>query len=89
MHVFGKDIKTRHGDYRAGQPLPAEWETRETREQLVEQFGKDVLVEAQSVSSEQMAARLSAIESSLKQIKEALGLKSEAKKPLSAAKGSA
>ena len=73
--IFGKSIETRHGNYAAGDPLPVEWNTRETRKQLVEQFGEDVLVQAQAVSNESMSARLSAIEQSLGEIKTALGIK--------------
>jgi len=77
--VFGKAIETRHGNFAAGDPLPIEWGTRETRRQLIEQFGEDVLVQAQTVSNESMSARLSAIERSLEEIKTALGIKMGAK----------
>lgn len=80
MLVFGKTIETRHGSFVAGQPLPVEWDTRETRKQLVEKFGKDVIVQAQAVSSEVVAVRLSSIEKSLSEIMAALGVEDKTKK---------
>ena len=80
--IFGKSIETRHGSFAAGQALPAEWDTRETRRQLVEKFGEDVLVQAQAASTQSMAVTLSAILKSLEEIKAALGVKGEAKEKL-------
>lgn len=86
--IFGKNIKTRHGEYSAGQPLPVEWNTRETRRQLIQQFGMDVIIEAQTVSNESLSKRLSAMEQSLIDIKDALGLKAdEQAKSLDGGKG--
>lgn len=88
--VFGKSIETRHGSFSPGQPIPPEWDTRETRRQLVEQFGKDVLAQGGSASNEALAARLAAVERSLEEIKEALGIKPGANhKPRGRAKGQA
>lgn len=86
--IFGKSIETRHGSFAAGQALPAEWDTRETRRQLVEKFGEGVLTQA--ASNESMAMILSAIVKSLEEIKTALGVKGEAEKELTGkAKGRA
>ena len=88
--VFGKPIETRHGSFAVGQALPPEWDTRETRRQLVEQFGADVIVQAQAVSNEALTIRLSAMEQSLEEIKAALGVKGESAKKLTGkAKGRA
>lgn len=76
--VFGKPIETRHGSFAAGQALPPEWDTRETRRQLTDQFGADAVVQAQAVSNEAVATRLSAIEQSLQEIKAKLGIKNGA-----------
>lgn len=87
---FGKDIETRHGSFAIGQPLPPEWDTRETRKQLVDQFGEGVIVQAQAVSNEAVAMRLSAIEQSLEEIKATLGIKDNLKEGLTGkAKGRA
>ena len=90
MWVFGKSIETLKGNFEAGVPLPPEWDTRETRAQLVEKFGADVLVQGNTLST---GARFDAIEKSLAQIKAALGIKeekkAEANKPQSQAKGQA
>ena len=72
--VFGKAIETRRGSFAVGQPLPPEWDTRETRRQLVEKFGDDVLARGGGASNEAVTARLTAIEQSLETIKEALGV---------------
>ena len=88
--VFGKSIETRHGSFSPGQSIPPEWDTRETRRQLVEKFGKDVLVQGGSASNEALATRLAAVERSLEEIKEALGIEpKEAQKSGSQAKGRA
>lgn len=75
MWVFGKSIETRHGNYAVGQALPPEWDTRETRKQLAEQFGEGTVVQAQALSMESMATALSEIKESLGEIKAALGVK--------------
>lgn len=74
-YTFGMAIETRHGNFLPGQPLPPEWDTRETRRQLVKQFGKDVLNHQGEMAISSMAATLKAIEESLGQIKEALGIR--------------
>lgn len=75
--MFNKPIETRHGSFAVGQALPPEWDTRETRRQLVEQFGEDVIVQAQAASSQSTAMAFSAILKSLEEIKAALGIKIE------------
>lgn len=80
--VFNKSIETGHGSFAVGQPLPPEWDTRETRRQLVEQFGDGVIVQAQAASNEAIAMRLSAMERSLEEIKAALGVEDDAKRKL-------
>mgnify|MGYP001602377194 CR=1 FL=1 len=90
MWVFAKSIETRKGNFAVGQALPPEWDTRETRNQLVEKFGEGVIVQAQAFSMESIAMSLSAIQKSLDEIKSELGIKSQAAKKLTGkAKGSA
>ena len=69
-YTFGMAIETRHGNFLPGQPLPPEWDTRETRRQLVKQFGKDVLNHQGEMAISSMAATLKAIEESDKQQKQ-------------------
>lgn len=78
---FGKSIETRHGSFAVGQVLPPEWDTRETRKQLVDKFGEGVIVQA-AASNESTAVALSAILKSLEEIKEALGVKADFKERL-------
>ena len=79
MQVFGKAIETRHGNFNAGDPLPSEWRgSKDTVKQLREKFGKDAVIDKEAASDSflSLGERLSAIEQSLADIKDALGIKS-------------
>jgi len=82
MYVFGKTIETRKGTFKEGQPLPPEWTGKETIRQLNEQYGEDtVVVPADTHESlAGVAQRLAAIEYSVNEIKEALGVGEKKKK---------
>lgn len=86
MQVFGKAIETRHGNFNAGDPLPSEWRgSKETVKQLREKFGKDAVIDKKAASDSflSLGERLSAIEQSLTDIKDSLGIKGvEGSKPL-------
>ena len=81
MQVFGKAIQTRHGNFNAGDPLPSEWQgSKETVKQLREKYGSDAVMD-QKLASDSFVSfgdRISAIEQSLADIKDALGIKSAA-----------
>ena len=79
MQVFGKAIETRHGNFNAGDPLPSEWQgSKETVRQLREKYGQDAIVDKKAASDSflSLGDRLSAIEQSLTDIKDSLGIKS-------------
>lgn len=82
MYVFGKTITTAKGEFKAGQPLPPEWNGKETIRQLRETFGEDVLVTAagERETLQAIAARLGAVEASLEEIKAALDISKQKKK---------
>jgi len=86
--VFGQSIETRHGNFAKGQPLPPEWDTRETRRFLLDKYGKDAVLQVKETSNAEVAERLSAIEGTLASICAALDIKADAKK-LDAGKGRA
>ena len=81
-YIFGKTIETKKGAFKEGQPLPPEWSGPETRRQLREQFGDDVLV-LQPDTHDMLAGvnkQLAAIQTDLAEIREALGLGDKEKK---------
>ena len=82
MQVFGKLIETRHGNFNAGDPLPPEWTGKETIRQLKEQFGEDAVIDKKSASDSfvSFGDRLTAMETSLAEIKDALGIGKKQKK---------
>lgn len=85
MYVFGRTIETAKGAFKAGEPLPPEWTGKETIRQLDERFGEGTVLIAQDAheSLSSVAQRLSALEASINEIKEALGV-GEKKKKLNA-----
>ena len=85
MYVFGKTIETAKGVFREGQALPMEWTGKETIRQLRETYGEDaVLIPADSRESlSAIGQRLTAIETSVDEIKAAVGV-GEKKKKLNA-----
>lgn len=82
MYVFGKTIETRKGTFAVGQPLPPEWTGKDTIKQLREQYGDDVLVVPEDAHSSLSAVsrKLTALETAINEIKEALGIGEEKKK---------
>ena len=76
MYVFGRTIETRKGAFKVGQPLPPEWTGKETIRQLNEQYGESTVVIAADAheSLSTVAQRLSALEASINEIKETLGV---------------
>lgn len=82
MYVFGKTVETRKGTFAAGQPLPLEWTGKETIRQLREQYGEDAVVipEDAQATIGQIFQMIAALQSDMKEMKEALGINEKKKK---------
>lgn len=77
--VFNKTIETAKGVFKAGQALPEHWNGPETRKQLREKYGDDVLVESKG-AAESFAAfgeMLASILSTLRRIENALNVEAK------------
>ncbi len=82
MYVFGKTVETRKGTFVEGQPLPLEWTGKETIRQLREQYGEDAVVipEDAHATLGQIFKMCAAMQSDVKEMKEALGINEKKKK---------
>ena len=82
MYVFGKTIETRKGTFVQGQPIPLEWTGKETIRQLREQYGEDAVVipEDTQGSIGEIFKMVAALQSDMREMKEALGIGDKKKK---------